>query len=75
VVWDGRGGSDGGTDFETFFFNGTTITQLTTNRTDDFIPGVSGSNVVWTGRGGSDGGTDDEIFFGNLASRDRFNFT
>ena len=75
VVWLGTGGSDGGTDFEIFLFNGTTTTQLTTNSTNDFIPGVSGSNVVWIGRGGSDGGTDDEIFFGNLANRDRFNFT
>jgi hypothetical protein len=31
--------------------------------------------VVWAGRGGSDGGNDYEIFFGNLANRDRFNFT
>ncbi len=75
VVWSGRGGSDGGTDGEIFLFNGTATTQLTTNSTDDFIPQVSGSNVVWYGRGGSDGGTDGEIFFGNLASRDRFNFT
>jgi hypothetical protein len=68
VVWEGTGGSDGGTDFEIFLFNGTTTTQLTTNSTDDFDPQVSGSNVVWSGRGGSDGGTDREIFLFNGTS-------
>jgi hypothetical protein len=68
VVWAGTGGSDGGTDYEIFLFNGTATTQLTTNSTGDYDPRVSGSNVVWTGPGGSDGGSDYEIFLFNGTS-------
>ena len=63
VVWEGSGGTDGGTDEEIFTWTlaGGTV-QLTTNSTRDFYPRVSGDRVVWRGRGGTDGGTDFEIF-------------
>ena len=35
LVWQGRGGTDGGTDDEIFYFDGTTITQLTQNTVPD----------------------------------------
>ncbi|MHC4344993.1 MAG: hypothetical protein ACYSUP_09945 [Planctomycetota bacterium] len=45
VVWQGYDGSD----FEIFFWNGVSTTQLTTNDYDDRNPRISGSNVVWQG--------------------------
>jgi hypothetical protein len=67
AVWTGRS-TDGGSDDEIFFFNGTSTIQLTTNTTRDDAPQVSGSNVVWRGQGGTDGGSDYEIFFFNGTS-------
>jgi hypothetical protein len=64
VVWDGTGGSDGGTDMKSSCstaqppLNSPPTALMTLTQ-------VSGSNVVWSGRGGSDGGTDCEIFFFN----------
>jgi beta propeller repeat protein len=50
VVWEGWDGSD----YEIFFWDGGTITQLTDNSTTDWFPAISGSNVVWQGYDGSD---------------------
>jgi hypothetical protein len=48
-----------GNDYEIYFYNGTTTTQLTDNSVDDIAPQISGSNVVWQqGRG-----SDADIFF------------
>ncbi|MCK4885897.1 MAG: hypothetical protein KAS96_00850, partial [Planctomycetes bacterium] len=49
--WYGHDGSD----YEIFFYDGTTTTQITDNSYEDQGPQVSGSNVVWRGA--------EEIFF------------
>jgi len=56
VVWEGEDVSVG--DQEIFFWDGTTITQVTDNSYDDYYPQISGSNVVWQHYDGD----DDEIF-------------
>jgi len=61
AVWvDTPSGED---DFEIYFFNGATVTQLTTNDFDDVEPQIHGPHVVWTGypEGTPDGGPG-EIF-------------
>lgn len=49
VVWEGDG---------IFFWDGTTITQVTNNPYNDDDPQISGNNVVWHS-------SDSEIFFWN----------
>jgi len=70
VVWYATEGSDGGTDNEIFYYNGTSTRQLTTNTTNETFPDISSTNIniVWNGTGGSDGGTDNEIFYYNGTS-------
>ena len=64
VVWYGKGGTDGGSDREIFYYDGSTITQLTTNSWEELYPEINNSgHVVWTGTGGTDGGSDFEIFY------------
>jgi hypothetical protein len=43
IVWRSHDGND----YEIFFFDGATTTQLTDNDVEDVQPDVSGSNVVW----------------------------
>src|SRR5665648_691541 len=52
VVWDGSGGTDGGSDQEIFTWTpaGGTV-QLTTNSADDALPQVSGD--AWCGPAGA----------------------
>ena len=58
VVWYGWDGSD----WEIFYYNGTTITQLTDNSYDDLYPHINNAgHVVWYGWDGSDW----EIFYYN----------
>lgn len=59
LVWQGRGGTDGGTDEEIFYFDGTTVTQLTQNTVLDRFPKMSDLGIVWE-RGNS---TTQEIIF------------
>lgn len=61
VVWQGVGGSDGGTDNEIFLFDGISITQLTTNTVHDLNPRVSSAGVYWE-RGA---GTAAEVIYHN----------
>jgi beta propeller repeat protein len=57
VTWAAFDGSD----YEIYFYNGSTTIQLTDNSVDDLAPQISGSNVVWqSGRG-----NDADIFFYN----------
>jgi beta propeller repeat protein len=67
VVWYGRGGSDGGNDYEIFFWNKSSIQQITENDGYEYSPQISGNNVVWHGQGGG-GGSDYEIFLWNGSS-------
>ncbi len=55
VVWTGWDG----TDYEIYFYDGTSTTQLTNNSIEDQNPRISGSNVVWSGYDGNDW----EIYF------------
>jgi hypothetical protein len=66
IVWQGQGGTDGGTDYEIFRNDGTTTTQLTTNANTvaDTIPQVSTGGVAWQ-RGSS---TTAEIVFNDFTS-------
>lgn len=64
VVWQGTGGSDGGTDLEIFWYDGTTITQLTENTAADRFPEVSASGILWE-RGS---GTSQEVIFHDFVS-------
>ena len=56
VVW--RTPAEPDYDNEVFFFDGTTVTQLTDNHYNDHRPQISGSNVTWWGYKDGDG----EIF-------------
>ncbi|REK09445.1 MAG: hypothetical protein DWQ37_18585 [Planctomycetota bacterium] len=47
IVWEGRGGTDGGTDEEIFYYDGTTVTQLTENSDLDREAEVSDLGIVW----------------------------
>ena len=60
VVWYGFDG----TDYEIFFYNGTSTIQLTNNSYDDYVTAISGNNVVWYGWDG----TDYEIYLYNGTS-------
>jgi hypothetical protein len=56
VVW----AQDDGNDYEIFFWNGGTPTQITNNEEDDFLPKINNDGkVVWHGSDGS----DNEVFF------------
>jgi hypothetical protein len=59
VIWQGRGGTDGGTDDEIFYFDSLTTTQLTANTATDRFPELSNLGLVWE-RGS---GTAQEIIF------------
>jgi hypothetical protein len=59
VVWQGK--PTLADDFEIYFWDGTTVHQLTDNAYDDITPQISGSNVVWVGVVGGTGFTN-EIF-------------
>ena len=49
VVWMGRGGSDGGRDWEVFtWMPGDGVRQLTENDIDDIAPHASDELMVWT---------------------------
>ena len=61
LVWQGRGGTDGGTDDEIFYYDGTTVVQLTENAVPDRMPEISAMGLVWE-RGS---GTTQEIIFWN----------
>jgi hypothetical protein len=61
IIWMGRGGSDAGSDDEIFFYNGSTVTQLTVNSTPDRFPELSALGLAWE-RGS---GTSQEIVFYN----------
>ncbi len=61
-VWSGSGGSDGGSDTEIFYLDGTTVVQLTINGAEDIDPKISaGGQAVWRGWDG----LDYEIFYYN----------
>ena len=47
VMWQGRGGTDGGTDEEIFRFDGSTTTQLTQNAELDRFPKMSSGGTIW----------------------------
>ncbi len=55
VAWYGNDGED----YEVYYYDGTSIIQLTDNSTGDFSPSVSNGNVVWYGLAS---GEDNEIF-------------
>ena len=59
IAWQGVGGSDSGTDNEIFFYDGSTISQLTVNTVHDLNPRISSAGVLWE-RGA---GTAAEIIF------------
>jgi|GEM_PF-5650061 len=61
VVWQGTGGTDGGTDDEIFYFDGNTVIQLTENSVPDRNPEISELGIVWE-RGS---GATQEIIFWN----------
>jgi hypothetical protein len=61
LVWQGRGGTDGGTDDEIFYYDGVTITQLTQNTVPDRFPEISALGIAWE-RGS---GTGQEVIFWN----------
>ncbi|MFM7426363.1 MAG: cadherin-like domain-containing protein [Elainella sp.] len=52
IVWVGPGGSDGGSDSEIFFFDGSTTRQLTQNTVDDRVESIDGTQVVWSSQVG-----------------------
>lgn len=47
AVWQGAGGTDGGTDSEIFYYDGTNIIQLTENSEIDQYPQLSGLGIAW----------------------------
>jgi hypothetical protein len=47
VMWQGRGGTDAGTDEEIFRFDGSTTTQLTQNTELDRFPKMSSGGTIW----------------------------
>jgi hypothetical protein len=47
VMWQGRGGTDGGADEEIFHFDGSTTTQLTENTVLDRFPKMSTGGTIW----------------------------
>ncbi len=52
VVWSGR---DNGTDSEIFLYDGSTVTQITDNSTNDITPQIDASGVItWFGWDGND---------------------
>ena len=57
VVWSDWDGDTVNYDDEIFYYDGTTVTQLTNNAVSDLSPRISGTNVVWQGGAG-----DTEIF-------------
>jgi hypothetical protein len=73
VGLEGGNGFEGGSGLDNgipkggiYFYNGSTITQLTDNaKTPGSEPKISGSNVVWYGRGSSGAENDTGIYFYN----------
>ncbi|MBN2020634.1 MAG: hypothetical protein JW749_10475 [Sedimentisphaerales bacterium] len=61
AVWQGEDPNGG--DWEIYYYDGSTVTQLTDNNTADIEPDIKGSNVVWQGRDANEG--DWEIFYSN----------
>ena len=59
VVWQHFDGNDE----EIFFWNGTSVQQLTDNDYDDRNPQISGVNIVWEAELGDIGGSSTEIFY------------
>ena len=50
VVWSGPGGTDGGTDSELFYYDGSIVTQLTVNSDNEGIQQINNNgHVVWQG--------------------------
>ncbi len=47
VVWEGAGGSDGGTDREIFAYQGGVTTQLTVNNDHDRFPKAASGGILW----------------------------
>jgi len=64
VVWQGQGGTDGGTDYEIFWYDGSTTTQLTENALADRFPEISSLGVMWE-RGS---GTSQEVILHDFIS-------
>ncbi len=82
VIWQGVGGSDGGTDAEIFSYDGNTVTQLTENADSDRDPQISSWGAAWD-RGSGDAQeiifydgqneiplTDNSVFDGNVSLGD-----
>jgi MYXO-CTERM domain-containing protein len=63
VVWQGEGGTDGGSDYEIFRYDGTSTTCLTSNALPDQNPHVSSGGVVWE----RSSGASEEVIFLSLA--------
>ncbi len=61
IVWQGRGGTDAGTDDEIFYYDGATVHQLTENAVPDRFPQISALGISWE-RGT---GTSQEIIYWN----------
>ncbi len=59
IVWEGRGGTDGGTDEEVFYYDGSTVMQLTENSDLDRNVQISALGLAWQ-RGN---GTGTEIVY------------
>jgi hypothetical protein len=61
AVWQGRESSV--SDWEIYYYDGSTVIKVTDNSTDDINPQIKGSSVVWQGRDTNEG--DWEIFYYN----------
>ncbi|MBW4468747.1 MAG: hypothetical protein KME07_25250 [Pegethrix bostrychoides GSE-TBD4-15B] len=53
VLWVGTGGSDGGSDTEVFFYDGSSTRQLTQNNVNERAEGIDGNHLVWSSQVGA----------------------
>ncbi len=53
VLWVGTGGSDGGSDTEVFFYDGSQTYQLTQNNVNERAEGIDGNHLVWSSQIGA----------------------
>ena len=53
LLWVGTGGSDGGSDTEVFFYDGSSTRQLTQNNVNERAEGIDGNHLVWASQIGA----------------------